>query len=160
MIGYIASALVLFTFAAKDMRMLRTAAILSNIAFITYGAIAWLPPVLFLHLVLLPLNIVRLAEVVRATRSTSDLPQPDGVMGVQTLGADMTWRNQLPLARWLGYDPNHSRVPKLNIVHMQDTSASATAPNCRSSHHGVLRQITRRISRRPSLEGNLGGASP
>ena len=77
--GYVASTLVLFTFVAKDMRLLRTIAIFSNLAFIIYGTIEWLPPVLFLHLVLLPLNIVRLAEVVRATRSTSDLPQPDGV---------------------------------------------------------------------------------
>jgi hypothetical protein len=64
MSGYIASALVLLTFVAKDMRLLRTTAIFSNIAFITYGAIEWLPPVLFLHLALLPLNIVRLSEVI------------------------------------------------------------------------------------------------
>jgi CRP/FNR family transcriptional regulator, cyclic AMP receptor protein len=70
--GYVASTLVLFTFVAKDMRLLRTVAIFSNLAFIVYGTIEWLPPVLFLHLVLLPLNIVRLAEVVRATRSASD----------------------------------------------------------------------------------------
>jgi hypothetical protein len=63
-----------FTFIAKDMRLLRTIAIFSNLTFIAYGTIEWQPPVLFLHLVLLPLNIVRLAEVVRATRSASDLP--------------------------------------------------------------------------------------
>jgi hypothetical protein len=89
--GYVASTLVVFTFVAKDMRLLRTVAIFSNLAFIAYGTIEWLPPILFLHLVLLPLNIVRLAEVVRTTRS--------GVMGVQTLGADMTCRDQSPLAR-------------------------------------------------------------
>ena len=82
------------------MRLLRTIAIFSNLAFIAYGTIEWMPPVLFLHLVLLPLNIVRLAEVVRATRSASDLPQPDGVMGDQTLGADMTCHDQSPLALW------------------------------------------------------------
>jgi len=38
--------LVLFTFVAKDMRLLRTIAIFSNLAFITYGTIEWLPPVL------------------------------------------------------------------------------------------------------------------
>jgi len=32
-------------------------AIFSNLAFITYGSIEWLPPVLLLHMVL-PLNIV------------------------------------------------------------------------------------------------------
>jgi hypothetical protein len=36
---------------AKDMRLLRTAAIFSDLAFITYGTmIEWLAPVLFLHL--------------------------------------------------------------------------------------------------------------
>jgi len=70
--GYAASTLVLFTFVAKDMRLLRTIAIFSNLAFITYGTIEWLPPVLFLHLVLLPLNIVRLRQAVRASRTTGD----------------------------------------------------------------------------------------
>lgn len=63
LIGYIASAMVLLTFIAKDMRRLRFVGILSNVAFIGYGALALLPPVLFLHLILLPLNIVRLVEL-------------------------------------------------------------------------------------------------
>ena len=45
------------------MRVFRTAAIFSNLAFIAYGTIEWLPPVLSLHLVLLPLNIVPLTEI-------------------------------------------------------------------------------------------------
>ena len=98
--GYVASTLVLLTFIAKDMRVLRTAAIFSNLAFITYGTIEWLPPVLFLHLVLLPLNIVRLAEIVRATRATGDLTQPEGAVRAQTLGADITPRGQSPGAPW------------------------------------------------------------
>jgi hypothetical protein len=77
--GYVASTLVLFTFVAKDVRLLRTVAIFSNLAFITYGTIEWLPPVLFLHMVLLPLNAVRLAEIVRATQAKGDLIQTDGV---------------------------------------------------------------------------------
>jgi CRP/FNR family transcriptional regulator, cyclic AMP receptor protein len=68
---------VLLTFVAKDMRVLRIVAIFSNLAFITYGAIAWLPPVLFLHMVLLPLNIVRLAEIIRASRATGDLTETE-----------------------------------------------------------------------------------
>jgi CRP/FNR family cyclic AMP-dependent transcriptional regulator len=77
MSGYIASTLVLFTFVAKDMRLLRTTAIFSNVAFITYGAIEWLPPVLFLHLVLLPLNIIRLSEVIRKDKIAGNpTPQP------------------------------------------------------------------------------------
>jgi hypothetical protein len=66
--GYVASVLVLLTFIAKDMRLLRTAAIFSNLAFITYGTLQWLPPVLVLHVVLLPLNMVRLSEVLRSDK--------------------------------------------------------------------------------------------
>jgi hypothetical protein len=61
--GYIASTLVLLTFISKDMRVLRVAAIFSNLAFISYGALVWLPPVLGLHLLLLPLNVLRLREL-------------------------------------------------------------------------------------------------
>ena len=100
MSGYAASTLVLLTFGAKDMRVLRIVAIFSNLAFITYGTVEWLPPVLFLHLVLLPLNIVRLAEIVRATYATGDLTQADGAVRAQTLGADMIVRGQSPVASW------------------------------------------------------------
>ncbi len=51
--GYTASTMVLFTFMTKDMRLLRVLAIFSNVAFITYGMLVWLPPVLCLHLLLL-----------------------------------------------------------------------------------------------------------
>ena len=43
--GFIASGLVLLTFAMHDMRWLRTVAIFSNVAFILYGAINWLPDI-------------------------------------------------------------------------------------------------------------------
>jgi CRP/FNR family transcriptional regulator, cyclic AMP receptor protein len=66
LIGFLASALVLATFAMKDMRRLRATAVLSNIAFIGYGALNGLLPVLLLHLVLLPLNLRRLFEEKRA----------------------------------------------------------------------------------------------
>jgi hypothetical protein len=87
-LGYIASTLVLFTFVAKDMRLLRTV------------AIEWLPRVLFLHATLLPLNIVRLGEVVRATGTTTgDLTQADGPVSAQNLGAD-TSRGESSIAPW------------------------------------------------------------
>jgi hypothetical protein len=61
-IGFVASALVLATFAMKDMRRLRLTAVLSNVAFIAYGLFCSLMPVLVLHLLLLPLNVFRLRE--------------------------------------------------------------------------------------------------
>ena len=98
--GYVASTLVLLTFIAKDMRVLRTAAIFSNLAFITYGTIEWLPPVLFLHLVLLPLNIIRLREIVRATQAAGDLTQAEVAVPAQTLCTGITARGQSPVAPW------------------------------------------------------------
>lgn len=61
--GYVASALVLTTFITNDMRLLRTVGIFSNLAFITYGAMGGLVPVLALHLLLLPVNILRLLQL-------------------------------------------------------------------------------------------------
>ena len=61
--GYLASTMVLLTFMAKDVRLLRALAIFSNIAFITYGVLAWLPPVFCLHLLLFPVNVLRLRSL-------------------------------------------------------------------------------------------------
>jgi len=60
-VGYLASALVLVTFCMRDMVSLRCVAIASNLAFIAYGVLADLGPVLVLHLLLLPVNVGRLA---------------------------------------------------------------------------------------------------
>jgi hypothetical protein len=61
--GYLASTVVLLTFMTKDMRLLRVLGIFSNIAFITYGVLAWLPPVFCLHLLLFPVNVLRLRSL-------------------------------------------------------------------------------------------------
>lgn len=63
--GYVASALVLATFWMRTMIPLRIVALGSNIAFITYGIVGGLMPILVLHLVLLPLNLYRAVEMVR-----------------------------------------------------------------------------------------------
>ncbi len=59
-LGYAASIAVLATFLMRTMLPLRLIAILSNILFLLYGYFAHIPPVLFLHATLLPINIVRL----------------------------------------------------------------------------------------------------
>ncbi len=64
-IGYLASALVLTTFCMRDMAALRCLAIASNLAFIAYGTLAGLGPVLVLHLLLLPVNVLRLVDLRR-----------------------------------------------------------------------------------------------
>ena len=70
-VGYLASALVLLTFCMGTMLSLRAVAIGSNVAFVVYGLVAEIYPVLALHLVLLPLNIfllVRMALLLRKAK--------------------------------------------------------------------------------------------
>ncbi len=62
-IGYLASLLVLATFCMRDMVALRWVAIASNIAFIAYGGLADVGPVLLLHVLLLPINVLRLVQL-------------------------------------------------------------------------------------------------
>jgi hypothetical protein len=59
-LGYAASIAVLATFLMQTMLPLRYVAILSNILFLLYGYFAHIPPVLFLHATLLPINVARL----------------------------------------------------------------------------------------------------
>jgi hypothetical protein len=66
--GFVASTLVLMTFVMSDMRMLRTVALSSNIAFIAYGVLDHLMPVLSLHVLLLPINVLRLVQMERIRR--------------------------------------------------------------------------------------------
>lgn len=63
LLGYAASIAVLATFLMPTMLPLRLVAILSNILFLLYGYFAHIPPVLFLHVTLLPINVVRLAAL-------------------------------------------------------------------------------------------------
>jgi hypothetical protein len=70
--GFVASALVLSTFAMNDMRLLRLTAIGSNIAFIIYATANDLLPILVLHVVLLPLNFVRLVQAERRAYAARD----------------------------------------------------------------------------------------
>lgn len=63
LIGYAAAACVFVTFYMKTMVPLRIAGIVSNVLFIAYGYDLAAYPVLILHVVLLPLNIIRLREM-------------------------------------------------------------------------------------------------
>lgn len=67
-LGYVASALVFATFWMRTMLPLRLVAIASNFAFIGYGWLLGIKPVLMLHLSLLPMNVYRLVQAQRAAR--------------------------------------------------------------------------------------------
>jgi CRP/FNR family transcriptional regulator, cyclic AMP receptor protein len=80
LVGYAAAACVFVTFYMKTMVPLRIAGIVSNVLFIAYGYELLAYPVLILHLVLLPLNIIRLRQMLRlisqikaATRDEANL---------------------------------------------------------------------------------------
>jgi CRP/FNR family cyclic AMP-dependent transcriptional regulator len=64
-IGYLASLLVFCTFYMKTMLPLRGVAIASNVAFMAYGLAGGVYPVFVLHVVLLPLNCLRLRQMRR-----------------------------------------------------------------------------------------------
>jgi CRP/FNR family transcriptional regulator, cyclic AMP receptor protein len=64
-IGYLASVMVLCTFCARTMIPLRVIALGSNVAFLAYGGLLHLYPVLLLHAVLMPVNAWRLTEILR-----------------------------------------------------------------------------------------------
>ena len=89
-IGFLASALVLATFGMKDMVNLRIVAICSNIAFIAYALVLNLPPILVLHIILLPLNGWRLAEALQC--SHRQLGGPALVKIVNDIRGRLTWR--------------------------------------------------------------------
>jgi hypothetical protein len=64
-VGFLAAGMTVTAFYCKTMRTLRIAAIFANLLFIIYGLGLDLKPVLALHCVLLPINIMRLIKVIR-----------------------------------------------------------------------------------------------
>jgi CRP/FNR family cyclic AMP-dependent transcriptional regulator len=70
-IGYFAAACVFLTFYMKTMIPLRAVGIVSNVFFIAYAYLNLAYPVLILHLVLLPLNIIRLRQMLALIKQVS-----------------------------------------------------------------------------------------
>lgn len=68
-IGFLAAGMTITAFCCTRMLCLRSAAILANGLFIAYGALLGLMPVLALHCVLLPLNLVRFVQCWRARQA-------------------------------------------------------------------------------------------
>jgi hypothetical protein len=76
--GFAAAALTLATFAQRAMLRMRVTALFANVFFIMYGWLGPFYPVLILHMILLPVNTVRLREVTRRSRrlAVSDVATP------------------------------------------------------------------------------------
>jgi hypothetical protein len=109
------------------MRLLRVLAIFSNIAFVTYGMLVWLPPVFCLHLLLLPVNALRLREMLtpQSPRLPGARPRPlDGrwrsslrsMSARPNRGTGTAWRSVQPDALHVGFAAvlalNDSRTPR------------------------------------------------
>ena len=75
LLGYAAAGLVLATFSARSIIALRVLAIASNLLFVAYAAGAHLTPVLVLHALLLPINLVRLRQALADKRRTVATPK-------------------------------------------------------------------------------------
>jgi hypothetical protein len=71
-LGYFAALLVLATFSMKTMLPLRITGIASNCVFIAYGYFASALPVVVLHLILLPLNSLRLYQMWQLVKRVQD----------------------------------------------------------------------------------------
>ena len=75
-LGFCASFAVLASFCMTTIVSLRLVALTSNVLFSTYGLIAHIYPVVFLHLMLLPINLVKLYRL-RWQKSASGAMPPD-----------------------------------------------------------------------------------
>jgi len=68
LLGCVAAAAVLATFSLREMRALRSMAIVNNLLFAAYAYFAGPGPVLLLHMLLLSLNAVRFYQTVQRDR--------------------------------------------------------------------------------------------
>lgn len=62
-IGLGAGFFVILAFYMRDQLLLRVCALISNVLFVIYGFTLTLWPILILHAVLLPLNLLRLSQL-------------------------------------------------------------------------------------------------
>src|SRR5487761_1974794 len=67
-LGYMASLAVFTTFCMTTMIPLRLIALVSNVLFISYGALAHIYPLMILHIALLPINLLRLRQIFKLVR--------------------------------------------------------------------------------------------
>ncbi len=89
-VGYVAAGLVLLTFSMRTMVHLRAVGILSNVFFIAYGYLGGAYPIMLLHAILLPLNSLRLYQIVSLLRKVEGASRDD---------FDIEWLKSIATAR-------------------------------------------------------------
>lgn len=77
MIGYLAAALMFSTFYMKKMIPLRAIGICSNITFIVFASYKQVYPLLVLHCALLPLNTIRMIQMMRLINRVKESSKGD-----------------------------------------------------------------------------------
>jgi len=107
MIGWAASAAVLATFCMNTMMPLRVLAIISNVLFCAFGALAHIFPVLILHAILLPVNVVRLVQIRRVVHGMQAAENSE--LSVQSLFPFMSRRTLFGAGRADGV-PDRTRI--------------------------------------------------
>ena len=91
--GYLAALITFATFYMKTMIPLRVVGIVSNVVWIVYGGLAGVYPPLVLHVALLPLNAIRLKQMVTLVNKVRAVTQDD---------PSMTWLKPFMLERRAG----------------------------------------------------------
>ena len=145
-LGWAAAGLTLATFICCDMRRLRLLALAANAAFIAYGAVAQLLPVLMLHLALVPVNLWRLNEAFRGEPRPPALPRREAFAPGKPVRRrrPRSWRASFRAAQAIVADGQPAPA-----AGAPSTSATASATT-RSAAEGV----------RPSARSASKAASP
>jgi hypothetical protein len=76
-VGYLAALLTLGTYSMKTMVRLRICGIAANVLFAAFGFLSSNYPTMFLHLVIVPINSVRLYQMVQLTRRVTEASDGD-----------------------------------------------------------------------------------
>lgn len=71
-VGFCGSALAILTYWMREMIPLRIAAVLGCLCFLVYALLIGSYPLILMEATLLPINLYRLAELLRPARSNSD----------------------------------------------------------------------------------------
>lgn len=100
--GYLASSLVITAFCMKDIRQLRVAALVSNVAFLVYGLGLGLVPVWLLHAILLPVNLWRLWQYSSRDHFPARKPQAEATRPTAQYRRRMRRRPAMRYAASLG----------------------------------------------------------
>ncbi|WP_417910815.1 Crp/Fnr family transcriptional regulator [Candidatus Electronema sp. PJ] len=77
LLGYLAVSLMFSTFYMKNMIPLRIIGIISNIVFIVYTSHAHILPIFILHVALLPMNCLRLVQMLRLIKQVRKASEGD-----------------------------------------------------------------------------------